>query len=321
MSLSEFDLIARLREGVVSAVHDSAIIEGIGDDAAVVRVREGHDLVVAVDTLVEGRHFFAGTDPASIAHKALAVNLSDLAAMGAVPRWATLSLTLPNADAGWLDGFIAGWLPLAQQHGVALIGGDTTAGPLSVSVQLMGEVMVGKQVTRHGANVGDSIWVTGTLGDAALALHLLNADKAVPTALAEALHRPRPPVGFGRQLPTLASAAIDVSDGLAADLGHICHASGVGASIYMESLPRSADFNRQVPDDWARLALGGDDYQLCFCTGLDDTAVLQLAESTDVSVTRIGDVVDGSGVQCILSDGSIASIEDTGFDHFNGKQS
>lgn len=271
--------------------------------------------------MIEGRHFFAGTNPSWLAHKALAVNLSDLAAMGATPRWATLSLTLPEANAAWLDKFMAGWAPLAQQHGVALIGGDTTSGPLSVSVQLMGEVNIGEQVTRKGARVGDAIWVTGTLGDAALALNLLKADRAVSIPLARALHQPLPPVRFGCQLSTLASAAIDVSDGLVADLGHICKASDVGARLHVAWLPRSQDFRQHAPDDWAALALsGGDDYQLCFCTALDEATVQRIAESTDVSVSRIGDVVAGAGVQCILADGSIATLDDQGFDHFNGKR-
>ena len=219
MGVAEFDLIARIR---ARAATRGDVILGIGDDAALLQPPAGMQLVVAMDTLNSGVHFPPETAAADIGWKALAVNLSDLAAMGAQPAWCTLSLSLPDADAGFVDGFVDGFLELAERHGVALVGGDTTRGPLSVCVTVHGFVEPGTALRRAGARAGDEIWISGTVGDAAAALAQWRAGRGADAALRSRLDRPIPRVALGRALRGIASSCIDVSDGLAADLGHIC---------------------------------------------------------------------------------------------------
>ncbi len=296
---------------------------GIGDDAAVVRVPEGMDLALAVDTLVAGVHFPRDTTPEAIGHKALAVNLSDMAAMGAEPVWATLSLSLPEEDPAFLKGFSRGLLGLAGRFGIALVGGDTVRGPLTITVQISGLVPRDGALLRSGARIGDRIYVSGTLGDAgaglALALRQTAWDDRRGDALRHRLDRPEPRVGLGILLRGLATAAIDVSDGLRSDLGHILAASGVGARVEVDTLPRSQALRAFLPEQGQlELALGaGDDYELCFTVAAGEEARLMAAAAeAGVAVTCVGEIERDVGLRLVRSDGSPFSTERTGFDHF-----
>jgi len=314
MGPGEFDLIARIR---ARAGTRDDIVLGIGDDAALLAPPPGRHLVVTADTLNEGVHFPRGTAPADIGWKALAVNLSDLAAMGAEPAWCTLSLSLPQSDTAWIDAFLDGFLALAGEHGIALVGGDTTRGPLSLSVTAMGFVDAGSALRRDGAQVGDDVWVTGTLGDAAGALVLLDRELAHP--LRRRLDRPTPRVHAGRALAALASACVDVSDGLLADLGHICARSDVGARIDIPSLPASEAL-RDAFDDVARAALqaaGGDDYELCFTADASHRErIASLASRLDLPITRVGRITCGIAVVAVDAAGATWQPPRTGYDHF-----
>ena len=313
----EFDLIARIRERAASRAD---VIVGIGDDAAILSVPSGKRLVVAMDTLNAGVHFPDDTAPAEIGWKALAVNLSDLAAMGATPAWCTLSLSLPQADAGWLEGFLDGFLARAGQHGVALVGGDTTRGPLSICVTAHGFVDARGALLRSGACAGDDLWITGTLGDAAGALRQWQAGKAIDSALRARLDRPTPRLAAGRALAGIAHACIDVSDGLLADLGHVCRASRVGAEVDVDALP-SSDALLAAFDRASRRELqtaGGDDYELCFTA--PKTARLAVADAMhacDVPATRIGRIAADMG-KILLRDAAGAEWlpPRTGYVHF-----
>ncbi len=316
---SEFDLIARIRERV--AGRDDVIV-GIGDDAALLSVPPGHRLVVAMDTLNVGVHFPADTAPADIGWKALAVNLSDLAAMAATPAWCTLSLSLPQPDAVWVDGFLDGFLALAAQHDVALVGGDTTRGPLSVCVTAHGLVEPNGALLRSGARVGDDVWITGTLGDAAAALRQWQSGKPMHAPLRARLDRPTPRIAAGRSLAGIAHAAIDVSDGLLADLGHVCRASRVGAELDVDALP-SSEALRAAFDVAVRRELqatGGDDYELCFTAPKTARlAVDDAMDACDVAATRIGRITAEAGT-LVLCDaaGATWSPERAGYVHFEG---
>src|SRR6202167_2514435 len=242
--LGEFDLIERFFARSAGAAPGGGVILGIGDDAALLRMPAHAELVAAVDTLVEGRHFPIGSDARSIGHRALAVNLSDLAAMGALPAWATLALTMPSANDDWLRQFSGGLLDLADAHGVALVGGDTTRGPLTISVQLLGHVPRGRALRRSGARAGDLLAVTGTLGDAGAGLHFLGASPPPDTrpAALELIRRfeyPLPRVQFGLAARGIATAAMDLSDGLVGDLPKLAQASGLAAHVAVERLPLS----------------------------------------------------------------------------------
>ncbi|CAN5696817.1 thiamine-phosphate kinase [soil metagenome] len=318
--MAEFELIARIRARAAHARKDVSL--GIGDDAAVIDLPPGRQLVVAMDTLNAGVHFPDDTAPADVGWKALAVNLSDLAAMGAVPAWCTLSLSLPEADAGWLDGFLDGFQALAAEHDVALVGGDTTRGPLSICVTAHGLVEPGRALRRDGARAGDLVWVTGTLGDAAGALAQWQGGGAVDDALRARLDRPTPRIATGRDLSGLASACIDVSDGLLADLGHVCHASGVGAEISVDTLPWSEAL-RAGFDTATRRALqatGGDDYELCFTTAATPAAidaVASAAAQAGVCIVRVGCIVAGEGVSAFDADGNPWRPAGNGYRHFS----
>lgn len=314
MGTGEFDLIARIR---ARAGTRDDIVLGIGDDAALLAPPPGKHLVVTADTLNEGIHFPHGTAPADIGWKALAVNLSDLASMGAEPAWCTLSLSLPQSDATWIDRFLDGFLALASEHDIALVGGDTTRGPLSLSVTAMGFVDAGRALRRDGARVGDDIWVTGTLGDAAGGLALL--DSVPDHALRARLDRPTPRVDGGRGLRGIATACVDVSDGLLADLGHICARSGVGAQVDVDALPASAALCDAF-DEAARIAMqagGGDDYELCFTAPADVRGRIDaLSSQLDLRISRIGRIVAGEGVQPVRADGRPWTPPRRGYDHF-----
>lgn len=319
MSLSEFSLIDRFFAAQAKSRDDVAV--GIGDDAAVVDVPPDQQLVAAVDTLVAGVHFPPTASAASIGHKALAVNLSDLAAMGARPAWALLALTLPKVDEVWIEEFAAGFFALADRFGVALVGGDTTQGPLSVSVQLFGCVPKGQAVQRRGAQPGDQIFVSGTLGDAGLALRQIQSGATCPDALAIRLHTPEPRVQLGERLRGLATAAIDVSDGLLADLGHILARSGVGARVRVDHVPRSAAFQSHLSitdGDWYALPLSaGDDYELCFTVPLMHSATLHaLADDLRCPITHVGEIVSEPGLKCLYEDGRAYVDPGRGYEHF-----
>ena len=316
----EFDLIERIRRRVIA--RDDVRL-GIGDDAAVLAMPNGRELVVAMDTLNAGVHFPVDTHPADIGWKALAVNLSDLAAMGATPAWCTLSLSMPLADAVWLDAFLDGFTELAARYRVALVGGDTTRGPLSICVTLHGFVEPGRVLRRDGARIGDDVWVSGTLGDAAAALAALGhgseiaIDPAHRSALRARLDRPTPRVELGAGLAGVATACIDVSDGLLADLAHIAKASGTGADIDLARLPASPALQSLDTSTRARLqATGGDDYELCFTAPPSASALLvSLAEQLGTSLARIGRIVDGSAVRAV-QDGAVVVFHRAGYDHF-----
>ncbi len=316
---SEFDLIARIRARV--ADRDDVIV-GIGDDAALLSVPSGRQLVVAMDTLNVGVHFPAETAPADIGWKALAVNLSDLAAMAATPAWCTLSLSLPQSEAAWVDGFLDGFLELAARHGVALVGGDTTRGPLSVCVTAHGLIESRGALLRSGARVGDDVWVTGTLGDAAAALRQWQAGESTTPALRARLDRPTPRVAAGLALAGIAHACIDVSDGLLADLGHICRASRVGAELEVDALPSSAALLAafEIATRRELQATGGDDYELCFTA--PKTARLAVGDAMsacDVPATRIGRITADTGKLVLRDAAGVAwSPPRAGYVHFEG---
>ncbi|MGH8156765.1 MAG: thiamine-phosphate kinase [Rhodanobacter sp.] len=320
----EFDLIELIRRHTTQPRDDVRL--GIGDDAAVLAVPAGQELAVAIDTLVEGVHFPRGTAATDIGWKALAVNLSDLAAMGASPAWALLALTLPVADAAFVEGFAEGFAQLAQPHRLALVGGDTTRGPLCISVAVHGFVPPGKAITRAGARVGDTVLVTGTLGDAAAGLHALqhpsredDPRSSLREFLIERLNRPVPRLAAGAALRGQASACADISDGLLADLGHICTASGVGAEIEAALLPRSSALLELHDVSAAQhFALsGGDDYELCFTVPAQRLADVQADLSRlGCGVTRIGRIVEGEGVRVRAADGTWLTTDRPGWEHF-----
>lgn len=318
--MAEFALIDRIRARLPPARDD--VLLGIGDDAALLRVPAGMALAVATDTLNAGVHFPHAATPAAIGWKALAVNLSDLAAMGATPAWCTLSLSLPlpQADAAWLDGFLDGFLALAREHGLALVGGDTTRGPLSICVTVHGFVDPRHALRRDGARLGDDVWVTGTLGDAALALAQLQAGGAADPALLARLDRPTPRIAFGSGLRGVAHACIDLSDGLLQDLGHVCRASGGGAEISLDALPASPAL-LSLSTAETRIggqATGGDDYELCFTASPSSRgAIAAIAASSGVPATRIGRIVAGAGVRALLGDGSEWLPPRGGYAHFS----
>ncbi len=326
---AEFGLIDRIRARVPQ--RDDVIL-GIGDDAAVLQVPPGKQLVIATDTLNSGVHFPVDTAAADIGWKALAVNLSDLAAMGAQPAWCTLSLSLPCEDVAWLDAFLDGFLGLAALHDVVLVGGDTTRGPLSICVTVHGFVEPGSVLRRDGAELGDDIWISGTLGDAAGALSLLlpqraaddiqSGDEHLSRHLSELrmrLNRPTPRVALGRALVGIAHAGIDISDGLLADLGHVCRASGVAAEVDLSTLPLSPVL-LDTFDEERRRALqtsGGDDYELCFTAPVAARALLtSIAEVTGTPLTQIGRIAPGEGVSALGADGRPWVPQRMGYTHF-----
>jgi thiamine-monophosphate kinase len=321
-ALSEFELITRF---FTHRARGATL--GVGDDAALVRVRHGNELAVSVDMLVEGRHFFSDADPALLGHKALAVNLSDLAAMGATPRWATLALALPRVDARWLEAFSRGFMALARRHRVDLVGGDTTRGPLAICVQIMGEVPVGQALRRDGAKVGDDVWVSGQLGEAATAVSAIKGRMRVSTrerrTLEQRLHAPVPRVSLGLALRGVARSAIDISDGLVADLGHICERSKVRAVIEWEAIPANPAVRSHAQSERGAQALlaGGDDYELCFTASPRRRSdVLRAAGGARVPVTLIGRIERaaraGTSVQVLDSVGKPLRLKARGYDHF-----
>ena len=328
VSAIEFDLIDIIRARCVALRSDVRV--GIGDDGAVLAPPQAHEIVAVTDTLVAGVHFPPDTKPEDIGWKALAVNLSDIAAMGATPAWALLALTLPSSDRDVVARFADGFGSLAGQFGVALVGGDTTRGPFAVTVSVIGFVAPGRALLRSGARVGDSVCVTGTLGDAAGRLRLLAADSRrdgnvmqlpdeVVATLRSRLDRPMPRLAAGAVLRGVASSCIDISDGLLADLGHVASASGVAIEIDAASLPASPAL-LQAFDAAARIGLqaaGGDDYELAFTVAMsNEAAVLRDLAKSGCGATRIGRVVEGSGVWLLDANGGEIALSRRGWEHF-----
>lgn len=319
---SEFDIIRRY---FTRPTH--RVILGIGDDAALIPYTTTLDLAISTDTLVADRHFFVDTDPGKLGRKALTVNLSDMAAMGATPRWVTLALTLPanlvNENSRWLEAFMEGFFTLASKYQVELVGGDTTCGPLNIGVHIVGEVAKGKALRRGNALPGDDIWISGHLGDAALALaHLQQRIRLDPAELAvclSALHTPIARVELGQRLIDFAHSAIDISDGLLADLGHILECSHAAATIYLENIACSWVMKKYLPSPLAVdcLLAGGDDYELCFTAAeAMHTDILQLSRELTVPLTRIGKINAGEGLLLLDANGEVITHEKKGYDHF-----
>ena len=323
--MGEFDLIAR---HFTRPVRRAAL--GVGDDCALLAPRPGMQLAVTSDMLLEGRHFVPDVDPEALGHKALAVNLSDLAACGAEPLAFTLALALPEAEDAWLAAFARGLLALADQHGCELVGGDTTRGPLAICITAFGEVPAGQALLRSSAQVGDDLYVSGTLGDARLALEALQGRIALPEALLararQRLERPNPRVALGLRLRGLASSAIDLSDGLAGDLGHVLRASGVGAHLVAERIleliaikPYLSSADGQFePDFLLQCAVsGGDDYELAFTAPpAARAAVADAARQAATPVARIGQIEAAPGLRVVDAAGHALRQAFPSFDHF-----
>lgn len=314
----EFDLIARH----FTRATPGAVL-GVGDDCALLAPTPGMQLAVSSDMLLEGRHFSPQDSPAGLGHKSLAVNLSDLAAMGATPRWATLAIALPAENDAWLTAFARGFFRIADQHGIELVGGDTTRGTLTISITVMGEVPPGQALRRDGAKAGDDVWVSGVIGSAALALayrqgrlfmEQIDAAKVLP-----ALYLPTPRVELGIALRGVASSAIDISDGLLGDLGHILERSNVGAALEFAAVPTLPVAQAYLHEAVARdcVLAGGDDYELCFTAPAEKRdAVQAAAQSAGVPVTRIGRITAEPGLTVTDTSGRALAIERTGYDHF-----
>lgn len=325
MAQGEFELIAQYFKRPVRRA-----VLGVGDDCALLAPRPGMQLAISSDMLVQGRHFFADVDPRTLGHKALAVNLSDLAATGAQPLAFTLALALPSVDAAWLQGFSEGMFALADAHGCELIGGDTTQGPLNICITVFGEVPAGQALLRSGAQPGDDIYVSGHLGDARLALEALLGQVQLPAAALAAarqrLESPSPRVALGMALRGIASSALDLSDGLVGDLGHILQASGVGAELQadqvlarMAATAGAAGTALSLPLDLQLQCClaGGDDYELCFTATADRRdAVQQAGLAAQTPVQRIGRITAAPGLRVIDAQGQPMAQRWASFDHF-----
>lgn len=316
--LGEFDIIRRF----FMPPTEHTVLAG-GDDAALIAVQAGMEVAVSTDALIAGRHFFEDAGAYGVGWKCMAVNLSDMAAMGATPRWATLALSLPRSDEQWLEPFARGFLDLAADHGVDLIGGDTTRGPLMVCVNIMGEVPAGKALRRAGARAGDDLWISGAVGDAALALAHVRGDFRLHANdldyAFKRLNQPNPRVALGQSLLGIASAAIDVSDGLMADVEHVATASGVRAVLHWAQIPLSsvAESHRAHPIVRQAALAGGDDYELAFTAAPAVRAQIEaLAGRLGLALTRIGVMEPGAGVIVLDVGGKPIDLAERGFDHF-----
>lgn len=315
--MNEFELIRHYFQR--HAIQRDDVIVGIGDDAAILRCPSKQQLVSTMDTMVDDVHFNHLITPLAVGHKLATVNLSDIAAMGAVPAWASLSLSMPDFQASWLEDFSQGFMRTLCEHGVALIGGDSVRGPLSVTCQLTGFVPEGEALTRAGAQVGDIIVVSGTLGDAGRALQLQQQGQPVSDYWCDALQYPTARVALGQALRGMATAAIDISDGLLADCQHILTASGVGAVIDIEKVPLSESMCTEVDAATGRqLALtAGDDYELCFCIPEDKLPVLsECSTRFDVPLTPIGRITAEPSLRVVDAYGCAVTVEQQGYRHF-----
>ncbi|QLI83029.1 thiamine-phosphate kinase [Chitinibacter fontanus] len=320
--MTEFDLIAQYFTRPNRPLFKADL--GVGDDAALMTVSDGHQLAVSADMLVAGRHFFADADPERLGHKCLAVNLSDLAAMGAKPTWFTLSLALPEIDANWLAAFSRGMFALADEHQIELVGGDTTRGPLTIAIQVAGEVTRGGAMLRSAAQVGDDIWVSGPLGGAAAAVMHRTGRVRLPELIAQEcdlrLDLPQPRVGFGAAIASIAHAALDISDGLAGDLRHICNRSGCGVQVWLDAVPAASQL-KYLPADLALEAklAGGDDYELCFTAPVAAREQIMVsAAQFALNASRIGVVVPQMtpSIQFLNAQLEPVLLSFGGFDHF-----
>ncbi|MDT8370867.1 MAG: thiamine-phosphate kinase [Gammaproteobacteria bacterium] len=321
---SEFSLIKHFFSQLTSQRDD--VILGIGDDCALLQCPGDQVIAVSIDTLVEGIHFFSDVEPVKLGHKSLAVGLSDLAAMGATPAWFTLALTLPEVDHAWLKGFSKGLAKLATEHNIQLVGGDTTRGPLCISIQVHGFVKPDQALQRDGAKIGDLIYVTGTLGDAGAALQYQskqwhNAKLTAPDKnyLQQRLETPTPRVAIGQKLLGIASSAIDVSDGLLADLGHILERSNVGARLDLAKLPLScvlSEIDRETAQQFALHS--GDDYELCFTVASHDSADIE--QDLAGLCTCIGTITNDNGIYFINHQNQLTQLTGTGYDHFSANR-
>jgi thiamine-monophosphate kinase len=321
--VNEFELIERFFS---RPPRSKSVALGVGDDAALLVPAPGCEIAVSVDMLVEGRHFFGGTDPAGLGHKTLAVNLSDLAAMGATPRWALLAGALPDDDPEWIAAFARGFYALADAHGVDLVGGDTTRGPRNLCVTILGEVPMGEALRRDGARPGDDLYVSGALGDAALAVAALGGrttlDDGALDATRARLELPQPRVSLGLALRGLASAAIDVSDGLTGDLAHILQRSKVGAEVALAAVPRSSALAAKLGGAERALALGcllagGDDYELLFTAPpLAAPRIAEIATELSLPLTRIGSIAKKAVLVVMDERGVPLSTLPHAYDHF-----
>lgn len=316
--LDEFALIDNFFRGL--GRHTAEL--SVGDDCALMQLAPGETLAVTTDTLVAGVHFIADCDAGLLARRCLRVNLSDLAAMGAEPRWFQLALTLPAVDRDWLQAFHDGLRADCEQYAIELTGGDTTRGPLTITLTLLGAVPVGKAMLRSGARPGDAVYVSGSLGDGRAALELLDDASQLKTAAESYLLNrywlPEPRLALGQRLRPVASAAIDISDGLLADLGHICERSGVGAEIDLHRLPLSAALESMAPDRAVNWALsGGDDYELCFTVPPERIAqVDDIAAETGLQLAPVGRIVAGQRVRCLDAQGGETIVRERGYTHF-----
>lgn len=316
---SEFDLIARF---FTRSPTSSAVRLGVGDDCAILAASPGMQTAISCDMLVSGTHFFADTDPRQLGHKSLAVNLSDLAAMGAKPLAFTLALALPNADEKWLYLFSEGLFALAGQYHCELIGGDTTRGPLNICITIFGEVPSDKAMKRDHARPGDDIWVSGSLGGARAALECLQGNIYLETSLLETartrLQMPQPRVTLGMAIRQFAHAAIDLSDGLTGDLSHILERSRVGATLNIDTLPAHSALMHLPRDLQLRFMLsGGDDYELCFTAPpAHRHAIIEAAKQTETPVTCIGQIEEKTGLKLVNSAGETQTVSGASFDHF-----
>lgn len=308
--LDEFGLIGRYFQWTTQRAETQL---SVGDDAALIQPAVGHEIAISTDSLLLGRHFSESVAPEDLGWKALAVNLSDLAAMGADPVAFTLALSLPEIDANWLEAFSEGLRSAACCYGVDLVGGDTTRGALAITITIIGQVAAGSAVRRQGARVGDAIWVSGALGEAALALQM--GDLA-PNAMRRRLHRPQPRLGQYQQGRSLWRAAIDVSDGFAADLSHVLSASGVGATVSLAELPSSSEFESVSADGELKQSCqlyGGDDYELIVCT---EASVNLSAVNEQAQWTRVGVIEAEHGLRARQQDGTVTALTARGWNHF-----
>ena len=319
--MGEFDLIARY---FTRPARRNPL--GVGDDCALLQPAPGMQLAVSTDLLVEGRHFLSTVDPADLGHKSLAVNLSDLAACGARPLACTLSLALPQIDERWLAGFAQGLFALAEEHDCELVGGDTTRGPLTIGITVFGEVPAGQALLRSGSRAGDDLWVSGTLGDARLALEAFRGTVSLPQDVFEAararMDRPQPRVALGMALRGIATSAIDISDGLLGDLGHVLQRSGVGATVEASCAPQLLAALRGgftlPPERIAELVFaGGDDYELAFTAPVQQREAVHAAgRASGTPVTRIGRIEAAPGLRLVDANGQAVARQFAGFDHF-----
>jgi thiamine-monophosphate kinase len=321
MPASEFELIKNYFQDLTD--EDTSVKCGIGDDAAIIKIPQDKEVVLSMDTLLEGTHFSVDTSPSDIAYKALAANLSDMAAMGAVPKWVLLSISLPESDEVWIKEFASGFLNLAKQHSVSLIGGDMSRGPLSITIQIQGLLTADTALKRDGALKDDLIYVTGTLGDAGVGLDIIQGKQSIGNEyklfFLNSLNRPDVSVEAGLRIREIANSAIDVSDGLIADLGHILDASHVGAEIEVKNIQLSEAMQQCVDETtaWNYALTSGDDYKLCFTASADQhELILSTLKEINIPVSCIGKIKEEDGLQLKLPDGTCFEPSGKPYQHF-----